>query len=248
MNVEIFAFFVLIEIIVLMAWRQIHMRNKNTKSNAENEFLKQENEYFRISYADMEKQWMRLRRMRHDMANAYILEMSYLENKQYDILMEYYRDRVSELKKKEEIIHTGNIALDSILNYKLESAKRLQIQVEKTLEIADEIVIGDFDLNILIGNLFDNAMEAVEELSREKRRIQLIVKTDKTAFLFGIKNPYEGKRSKNKAGDFLTGKTDKIYHGLGLREVKRIVKKYKGKLLIEEKEKEFDIKIFVYMN
>ena len=248
MNVEIFAFFVLIEIIVLTAWRQVHMRNKYTKSNAENELLRQENEHFRISYDDMEKQWMRLRRMRHDMANAYILEMSYLENKQYDILMEYYRDRIGEIKKQEGRIHTGNIAVDSILNYKLEIAKRLQIRVEETIEIADKIMIGDFDLNILIGNLLDNAIEAVKELNSEKRQIQLIVKTDKTAFLFGIKNPYEGKRSKNEAGDFLTGKTDKIYHGLGLGEVKRIVKKYKGKLLIEEKEKELDIKIFVYMN
>ena len=235
----------LINLDVLYMYKKMQTyRNETVEIN----LLKQQNVYVKARYVEMEKQWLRLRRMRHNMANNCVLEMSYLEKKQYELLMEHYRERLGIIRKQEDVIQTGNIAIDSILNYKLCVAGELQIVVNRIIEIADEVRISNLDLNILIGNLFDNAMEAVRGLKPEKRKIDLCIKTDKTAFLLEIRNPYEGRRQKDREENFLTGKKDKIFHGLGLKEVKEIVKKYHGKFTVEEKEEEFRVGIFVYMD
>lgn len=235
----------LINLDVLYMYKKMQTyRNETVEIN----LLKQQNVYVKARYVEMEKQWLRLRRMRHNMANNCVLEMSYLEKKQYELLMEHYRERLGIIRKQEDVIQTGNIAIDSILNYKLCVAGEVQIVVNRIIEIADEVRISNLDLNILIGNLFDNAMEAVRGLKPEKRKIDLCIKTDKTAFLLEIRNPYEGRRQKDREENFLTGKKDKIFHGLGLKEVKEIVKKYHGKFTVEEKEEEFRVGIFVYMD
>lgn len=235
----------LINLDVLYMYKKMQTYKNET---VEINLLKQQNVYVKARYVEMEKQWLRLRRMRHNMANNCVLEMSYLEKKQYELLMEHYRERLGIIRKQEDVIQTGNIAIDSILNYKLCVAGELQIVVNRIIEIADEVRISNLDLNILIGNLFDNAMEAVRGLKPEKRKIDLCIKTDKTAFLLEIRNPYEGRRQKDREGNFLTGKKDIIFHGLGLKEVKEIVKKYHGKFTVEEKEEEFRVGIFVYMD
>lgn len=235
----------LINLDVLYMYKKMQTYKNET---VEINLLKQQNVYVKARYEEMEKQWLRLRRMRHNMANNCVLEMSYLEKKQYELLMEHYRERLGIIRKQEDVIQTGNIAIDSILNYKLCVAGEVQIVVNRIIEIADEVRISNLDLNILIGNLFDNAMEAVRGLKPEKRKIDLCIKTDKTAFLLEIRNPYEGRRQKDREENFLTGKKDKIFHGLGLKEVKEIVKKYHGKFTVEEKEEEFRVGIFVYMD
>lgn len=213
----------------------------------ENELIKQQNKYFRLRYEEFEKQWLKLRRIRHDMANSCVLEMGYLEKEQYGQLLAHYQERLGQIKRQGDVIDTGNIGIDSILNYKLELAREGGIQVEKEIKITGEVAISNMELNILIGNLFDNAMEAVRELAPEKRKIRFSIKTNVTGFLFEIANPYEGKRIQNRENRFLTTKEDRIYHGLGLREVEEIVKKYDGKMTIQSTDGEFCVKIFTYM-
>lgn len=213
----------------------------------ENELIKQQNEYFRLRYEEFEKQWLKLRRIRHDMANSCALEMGYLEKKQYSQLLAHYQERLGQIKRQGEVIDTGNIGIDSILNYKMELAREYQIEVEKEIKITGEIAVSNMELNILIGNLFDNAMEAVRGLELEKRKIRFVLKTSATGLLFEICNPYEGERIRNRDNRFLTTKEDRIHHGLGLREVEEVVKKYDGKMTIQDKNGEFNVKIFTYM-
>lgn len=214
----------------------------------DNELLRQQNEYFRLRYEEFEKQWLKLRRIRHDMANSCVLEMSYLEKGQYNLLMEHYNEKLGQIKEQGNIVNTGNIGIDSIINYKLEIAREHQIEVDRKIKIENEITISNIDLNILIGNLFDNAVEAVRELPADRRRINLLIKTSTTGLLLEIQNPYEGERIKDKADNFLTSKKDNIYHGLGLKEVKEIVRKYDGEMVIKDENGIFTIKTFVYMN
>ena len=214
----------------------------------ENELLKQQNELFRLRYEEFENQWLKLRRMRHDMANSCALEMSYLEKGQYEQLMEHYHEKLGQIKQQGDVIHTGNIGIDSILNYKLEIAREYGIAVDRKIKIESEITISNIDLNILIGNLFDNAIEAVKELSPDKRRIRFFIRTNAARLLFVISNAYEGKRNRDKAGNFLTSKKDDFYHGLGLKEAGEIVKKYDGEMNINDADGEFSVKVFLYIN
>ena len=110
-----------------------------------------------------------------------------------------------------------------------------------------EVTVSDIDLNILIGNLFDNAVEAVKKLDADKRKLYIAIKADDTTFFLEINNPYAGQRVKDCKGNFPTRKKDKAFHGLGLKEVKRMVKKYHGKMAIDTGSGEFSVKVFIYM-
>ena len=94
----------------------------------------------------------------------------------------------------------------------------------------------------------DNAIEAVKNIGKNKKEISLLIRTDKTAFFLEIHNPFNRACIRKKDGDFLTNKSDKRYHGLGLKEVKKIVKKYNGQMVIDTGEDEFHIKVLIYMD
>lgn len=216
--------------------------------SAENVVLKQQNEYYRTREEEFEQKWLMLRRMRHDMANNRILEMDYLENGEYELLMEHYREQTDKIKTPGGAVYTGNIGVDSIVNYKLEAARKLKITVERTIEIAGEVRIKNIDINILVGNLMDNAIEAVRDMALDKRRITLLLRTDKTAFFLEISNPFQGKIRRNREGELLTCKEDKVNHGLGLKEAKEIARKYGGQLMVHTDKNEFRVKVLLYMN
>ncbi|MDE7249440.1 MAG: GHKL domain-containing protein [Lachnospiraceae bacterium] len=93
----------------------------------------------------------------------------------------------------------------------------------------------------------NNAMEAVRALEMEKRKIMFRIRADETTFFLEISNPYKGSRNKNGKDRYLTQKSDRWFHGLGLLQVKRIVNKYGGKVLICDKDNCFDVKILLYM-
>lgn len=227
----------------------LHYRIKvYSQADKENKILRQQKEYIRISYEEYEIQWSNLSKMRHDLKNSCVLEMDYLEKGKYDLLMAHYKKKVGAVKSREKFIYTGNIGIDSIVNFKISAAKKMCITVEKTIQIAGRVSIDHVDLNILIGNLMDNAMEAAGSMDAGKRKINLVIRTDKTAFFMEVRNSFQGERIRNERGAFLTSKKEKKYHGIGLKSVEGVVKKYNGQMAIDSKKNEFSIKVLIYMD
>lgn len=222
-------------------------RNLFEREKTENELLKQQNAYYRARYEEYEKKWAELGRLRHDMRNQYALEMTYLQNGQYEKLYKLYVAALDELKTGNTIVSTGNIGVDSILNYKITVAQQKEICVEKDIKAVGKITIDDRDMNRLVGNLFDNAIEAVGDLETEQKKIYVKLRADKAAFLLVVKNPYQGERRQQEAEMPKTTKKDKKNHGIGLKVVNDIIKKYHGKLEIKDEENVFSVSAFLYM-
>ncbi len=211
------------------------------------ERMKRQNRFLRKRYTQMRRQENVLRDVRHDMRNSIILEMEYLKNDRHDLLMEYYQQTLGILTNVERTEDTGNLSMDSVLNYKLDAARRRNIKVNCNVQIWGDVRVSDYDLNLLIGNLMDNAMEAVEELPQDKKEINLQISADGISFLMKISNPFKGMRYRDRKGNYRTGKRNKKWHGLGLRKVKKIVHKYRGQLSIKEQTNMFEVKAFLYM-
>ncbi len=227
---------------ILSAGKSLFEREKT-----ENELLKQQNAYYRARYEEYEKKWAELGRLRHDMRNQYALEMTYLQNGQYEKLHQLYAAALDELKTGSTVVSTGNIGVDSILNYKITVAQQKEICVEKDIKAVGKITIDDRDMNRLVGNLFDNAIEAVGALETEQKKIYVKLRADKAAFLLVVKNPYQGERRRSEAEIPKTTKKDKENHGIGLKVVSDIIQKYHGKLEIKDEENVFSVSAFLYM-
>lgn len=220
----------------------------HTEQAAEKRLLQQQNEYYLAHYLNSRKQWEEVQKIRHDMRNAYVLELGYLEKHQYGLLRKHYENILGGLEYKSVLVDTGNIGIDSILNYKKEVAKERGIRIHISAKIAGEIRIRNEDLNVILGNLLDNAMEAAQELEEKEKEIYLTVKSDKTAMLIDISNKYRGERKKDKQGNYVTGKADKNKHGFGLKAIHEIVKKYRGSMTVKDSNGNFNVQIFLYMH
>lgn len=232
-----------VNIVTYYTYQKIQMRAQEL---IEQKMVAQQNQYYKLRYAETEKQWMMLRRMRHDMRNNYVLEMSYLESGKYDELKDLYENMIGDLKPESNVVSTGNIGIDSIVNFKLEMARELSIQIEPDIKIRGEVNIENQDVNVLFGNLLDNAIEAVENYEGIDKKIGLQIYSDETALLVRVSNPYENVIQEDEKGNVLTSKEDAINHGIGLKSIKEVVNRYNGDLKIEWEENIFKVTAFLY--
>ncbi len=113
-----------------------------------------------------------------------------------------------------EYVKTGNRNIDSIINYKVHEARVHNIIVKTHINIPKEFNISSFDLIVILGNLIDNAIEALDKTINKKLEIELIFK--KGVFYINIKNDFNGEIIK-KNDLFETTKRNKKIHGLGLK-------------------------------
>ena len=101
--------------------------------------------------------------------------------------------------------------------------------------------VQEIDITSLLGNLLDNALEAAKKCKKGKIWVYLYMQNDGEFVVFRIKNTYNGTIIQN-GEQFMTTKEEKSFHGIGLRNVNRIVETYSGDIY-----RNFDGKIFETM-
>lgn len=138
---------------------------------------------------------------------------------------------------------SGNSTVDSVINYKLQAAKKDKIEISMDLNIPNELSVTTFDIAIILGNIIDNALEAVAKI--DDRWISLKIKYTKGRLIIEINNSYDGLFEK-VTGEFVTWKQDKTNHGIGLKSVQTTIQKYDGIIKIFHNEKKFCLKILMY--
>ena len=67
------------------------------------------------------------------------------------------------------------------------------IRLECRVEVPTELFVDGTDLCIILGNLLDNALEAVENLPLSQRLVKLVVRLEKGALYIMVENPYAGE-------------------------------------------------------
>jgi two-component system sensor histidine kinase AgrC len=128
---------------------------------------------------------------------------------------------VSELfRNTGNIVDVGNTVISAVLNHSVQKARRLNIETELDVWVPKEINISAADLSVMIGNTFDNAIEACEKLKNKEKKISIQLVQKESILFFEMKNPYEVSAPAEKK--------DRKIHGYGLKNVKRCVDKYKG--------------------
>ena len=120
----------------------------------------------------------------------------------------------------------------------LSKAKRDSLTVQCYI-LSEFESISDMDLGILLANLLDNAIEACEKNNEDS---EIIVKTWTEAgyYFLEISNTVESDIL--GCNPYLeTSKTNSELHGVGLRSVRDIVKKYDGMMSFEQKGNVFHV-------
>lgn len=210
----------------------------------ENELLQQQIQVYQNQIDIIMQGEGKVKSLRHDMRH-HMRELQYLiEKKGKQDALSYINDMKSFLQNPDEIVSSGNVEMDSLLNYMLQWAKRDLTTVTVNVSIPENILPA-FDINMILGNLLENAIEAARQ-STEKT-LEVLFYYKQGVMTIDIKNSFAGELRKDRNG-FLTTKAEKERHGVGLNSVKQAVEKYNGLLKTEMMENLFCVNVVLYFS
>ena len=147
-------------------------------------------------------------------------------------------------------VDSGNALMDAILNMKINYALSIGITIDKKIKIPSELRYNGMDLVIVLGNLLDNAIEGAEG-NREEKKLSIELKFDVGNLAIYIENTYNGylDGKKGNTEDIMllkTTKKNKGFHGIGMKNVADVVKKYDGTVNWSASDGVFAINILLY--
>lgn len=208
----------------------------------EKELLKRQND----AYNNQIKLWEENKRvtqiLKHDMKNHIIdMEIS-LKNGKYEELSIYMKNLRQSLDIKDEFIKSGNVEIDSIINYKLKQIELLTSNISYNINIPKEIFIENTDWNVILGNLLDNSIEALQKCDKNRRFFKIQITYNQGMIKIFIENAYTSVLNR-KNDIFKTTKKNNLLHGIGIESVKNTIQKYNGIINFNYDETSFKVEI-----
>lgn len=238
--------FIVVIFINLLSFFLYDQMLAKTEKNLKSALFQQQAEYYAKQYEERESSELEIRKLRHDYMNHYICIHEYAKNNDYEKINQYIENAFIEVNNSYCKVQSGNIAIDSLINYKLNYAKQYNIQIDASLEIPKDVGIDHTTLCILIGNALDNAIEACKKIVEDNPTIRLFMKYTNKNLYIHLTNPYDGGLIKDRKGKLLTTKEDKDNHGLGLDSICSAAKRYNGIVETDDSNNTFDLKILLY--
>lgn len=219
---------------------------KTYRENQEKELVKQQNKYYENQLEIINASLKNSSILRHDMKNHLRVIFSDIKNGNINEAQQHITDITDAYNAGNEIMRTGYPAIDSIVNFKLQNAKQDGIKINASSTLPQGLNISSFDSTVILGNLIDNALQAVS-LVTENKFIDLVLHYSKGILLIKIANPFVNEIK--KSGDnVITTKKDKENHGYGLASVKETVEKYNGTVEINPGDNIFTVKVVLYID
>ena len=184
--------------------------------------------------------------LRHDMKH-HIREIYSLADKNTDTDIIRYLDEMSDsMDNIEKVASTGNSVFDGILNYYAQKIKQEMNNVNFSviLKIPTDLEISSFDMNVILGNLLDNAMENVSGEAGQELQIEAVLEYIEGLLRIEVVNTFAGSISKD--GDKILSHKGEG-HGFGLSNVKKITEKYSGYMMTEHESNRFKVVVLLYL-
>ncbi len=176
--------------------------------------------------AEVENMYRQIRGWRHDYRNHIQTMKAYAASDNLNAIRDYLDKLDEDLSTVDTVIKTGNAMADAILNSKISLAKSKHIQVIADAHIPVALKISELDLCVIIGNLFDNAIEASLALPEEKRLIRVYMDMKNTQLYISFTNMTATKKQRKENGRFRTTKGEG--HGFGLIRIDNIIARLDG--------------------
>lgn len=188
-----------------------------------------QSDLFEKYFEEVEYMYRQTRGWRHDLKNHIQTMKAHAAMGEYDRLIEYMDELDTDLNKVDQIIKTGNVKIDAVLNSKLSLARAKHINVEVKAVVPKELTVSEVDLSVILGNLMDNAMEACMKIGEEERRfLRIYVDVLKGQLYIYVMNSMIG--SPKRIGRIYFTTKDSRGHGFGLLRMDKVVEKYHGYL------------------
>ena len=200
-------------------------------------------ELIETHYREVENMYRQIRGWRHDYRNHIQMMKVLAANGDMDALKAYLDELDTDLNTVDTVVKTGNPMADAILNSKISLARSRNIPTQVDAHIPVKLKMSELDLCCIIGNLFDNAMEASMALPEEKRMIRVYMDMKGTQLYISFTNFTAAKKLSKVGKGFRTSKGEG--HGFGLVRIDDIVSRYDGYLSRNSEDGAFTTEILI---
>ena len=200
-------------------------------------------ELIETHYREVENMYRQIRGWRHDYRNHIQMMKVLAASGDMDALKAYLDELDTDLNTVDTVVKTGNPMADAILNSKISLARSRNIPTQVDAHIPVKLKMSELDLCCIIGNLFDNAMEASMALPEEKRMIRVYMDMKGTQLYISFTNFTAAKKLSKVGKGFRTSKGEG--HGFGLVRMDDIVSRYDGYLSRNSEDGAFTTEILI---
>ena len=200
-------------------------------------------ELIETHYREVENMYRKMRGWRHDYRGHIQAMKALLSAGDLDGLRGYLDKLDTDLNTVDTVIKTGNPMADAILNSKISLAQSRGITIKADAHVPVGLRMSEIDLCCILGNLFDNAIEASMALPEEERLIRVYMEMKGTQLYISFTNFTAGKKLR---------KTGKVYkstkgegHGFGLVRIDKIIEQLDGYLSRNSEDGAFTTEILI---
>ena len=187
--------------------------------------------------------YQQMRGWRHDYRNHIQTMKAYAASEDWDAIRQYLDLLDEDLTTVDTVIKTGNPMTDAILNSKISLARSKNIPVVADAHIPLKLKSSELDLCCILGNLFDNAIEASLKLPEEERMIRVYMDMKNTQLYISFTNFTATGKLKKQGNLFRSTKGDG--HGFGLVRIDAIVERLDGYISRNSEEGAFTTEILL---
>jgi len=224
---------------IFLVFYLYNILSKNHEEKLKSALYEQEKDYYFTQCRLMQESAEKVKSMRHDMKMHLVALKDFAGDK--ETTLGYLDSLVENITASEIYSQTGNTAIDSVINFKLKTAKEDNIKLEIKTLVPPVLNIRIIDIVTILGNLLDNALDAVAKA--EEKVITVDISHDKGNLLIQVDNSFDGIVNEN----LITRKNEKE-HGYGIENIRKSVKRYNGHIDIAYKNNIFSVGILLYID
>lgn len=209
--------------------------NENEKQE---HIIKQELRYKAEYYKELSRRQQITNKTMHDLKNQLFALREIYKNDPVEGM-----DRIDticeELLNTYTLKFTGIESVDALITSKFILMREKNIEFSNSIYLSEKNYIDTVDLCVLLGNLLDNAIEANGDVNIKDKYINLDIRQQINYLSIKISN--SKKEIINIVDNrIVTTKKHKELHGIGLKSVREIVKKYDGNCLFQQDKNKFE--------
>ncbi|RHM76104.1 GHKL domain-containing protein [Mediterraneibacter gnavus] len=221
----------------------VYIINKKNTELAKYEILEMQNQEKERRIQEIKRAEFRENQLIHDYKNHCMCIQNLLEKKHYEEAIQYLSEVMGQqVWNKREYIHTDNDTLDALINSKIGCCEAKEIPIHFMI-LGDMKNIRKMEMMVILFNLLDNAIEASELESKEKRGIEVELHCSNSVMEIFIKNNITYSVLLRNP-QFWSNKEQRG-HGIGHLSVEASVDELNGVIEYYEEQGQFCAHVFV---
>ena len=140
-------------------------------------------------YQQLKERQEEVRSLQHDVKKYILAMQAVAEHGDTKELHKIAQAATDIFERSTNVSAVGNPVVDALLNYYLRIAEKNNIKVNLDVTIPEVLTISSLSLSIILGNTFDNAIEACCGLPAEQRSIHLQLRKQYRSLFYRLENP-----------------------------------------------------------